>query len=623
MDPRLLDYYNRELAYLRELGQEFAEQYPKVASRLGMHGVEVADPYVERLLEGFSFLTARIQLKMDAEFPRFSQRLLEIFYPNYVAPTPAMAIVQLKPKMSEGSLAAGFMVPKDSVMHSGIGKGMQTACEFRTGHDVMLWPLEIAEASATAAPADLPITMLPVERPIKGALRLRLKTVGELKMAQLNLDSLTFFLNGTDDIASTLYENLFAHSLGIIGCEPQRPVRWMEFLPPDHISPEGFEAGQAMLPYHARAFQGYRLLHEYFAFPSRYQFFTLRGLKKMVTQCSGNTLDLTVLLDCPAGELEYVVDKKQFALFCTPAINLFPKRGDRIAVGSARHEHHVVIDRTRPLDYEVYMVNNVIGHGEEASVDQVFRPFYASLEGDDGGYGAYYAVRREPRVMSDAGRRHGTRTNYVGSEVFLSLVDQREAPYSELLRHLSIDTLCTNRDLALLIPVGGHSDFTLTASAPVEAVNILRGPSKPVPALAENAITWRLISHLNLNYLTMTDLNAAEGAQALRELLSLYGLLSDLALKKQIDAVQRSEVKMVTRRLPQKGPIVFGRGVAVDVTVDEGLFAGTSPFLFGAVLEQFFARHVSINVFTETTLRSLQRGEIMHWKPRIGKRPTA
>jgi type VI secretion system protein ImpG len=50
-----------------------------------MRGIDVADPYTERLMEGFAFLTSRVQMKMDAEFPRFSQRLLEMIAPNYLA----------------------------------------------------------------------------------------------------------------------------------------------------------------------------------------------------------------------------------------------------------------------------------------------------------------------------------------------------------------------------------------------------------------------------------------------------------------------------------------------------------------------------------------------------------
>jgi type VI secretion system protein ImpG len=623
MDPRLLQYYNSELSYLREMGQEFAQQYPKIAGRLGMHGVEIADPYVERLLEGFSFLTARIQLKMDAEFPRFSQRLLEVLYPNYLAPTPAMAIARIKPRMNEGTLSSGFTIARQSVMLGGLAKGERTACEFRTTHDVTLWPLEIVEVSCTGAPADLPISTLPIDRPVKGALRIRLKAAGTAKLTACDMDRLTFYLAGTDDVASQLYEIIFGHALGIVGTSGHKPSDWMVFRDTAFIAPEGFDSTQAMLPYDARAFQGYRLLHEYFAFPSRYQFFSLSGLRDMVRYAKDDVLDLTILLDCPVGKLEQLVDKNQLALFCTPVINLFPKRGDRLSLGMQNHDHHIVIDRTRPLDYEVYAVTGIVGHQEDGSADQTFRPFYASLESDADPYGAYYATRREPRMLSEAAKRTGTRSAYVGSELFLSLVDQHEAPFSSTLRHLSVDTLCTNRDLPLLMPIGTEHDLVMTASAPVDGIRVLRGPSSPSPAIAEQAITWRLISHLNLNYLTLTDLDAVAGAQALRELLSLYALLSDATLTRQVDAVQRVQSNAITRRLPQKGPIVFGRGIGIDITLDESLFAGTSPYLFGAVLEHFFARHVSVNVFTETNLRSLQRGLIGQWTPRIGKRPIA
>ncbi|MDR3482369.1 MAG: type VI secretion system baseplate subunit TssF [Burkholderiaceae bacterium] len=623
MDSRLLEYFDSELAVLREAGQEFAAQYPKVASRLGTDGVEVSDPYVERLLEGFGFLTARIRLKMDAQFPQFSQRLLDALYPNYLAPTPSMAIVELQPRMAEQALLSGFSIPRNSPMHAAVAKGESTACEFRTAHDVTLWPLEIVAAVCSGAPPDLPLAGLQLARAVKGALRIRLKTSNGMPLAQLAVDQLTFYLAGTDDIASRLYEIIFGHALGVVGCEPHRPLGWMEFLGADAIGTEGFDSEQSMLPYHARAFQGYRLLHEYFAFPNRFQFFRLSGLQKFVCQAQGDTLDLTILLDCPVGDLENLVGKRQLALFCTPVVNLFPKRGDRLAVDPQLHEHHIVADKTRPLDYEIYSVASAVGYEDDPSKSQQFRSFYASLGQDDGVFGAYYSVRREPRVASESAKRSGTRTNYVGSEVFIALVDQRNAPYNQALRHLSVDMLCTNRDLPLLIPIGGASDFEMAASIPLKSIKIMRGPTEPATALADSAMTWRLISHLNLNYLALSELDAGDGAQALRELLSLYALLSDLALKKQIDAVQRNIVKPITRRLPQKGPLVFGRGVGIDLTVDESLFAGTSPYLFGAVLAQFFARHVGLNVFAETALHSLQRGEIARWKPTIGKRPVA
>jgi type VI secretion system protein ImpG len=152
VDPRLLDYYNRELAYVREQGAEFADKFPKVAARLAMRGIEVADPYVERLLESFAFMSARIQLKMDAEFPRFSQRLLDVVYPSYLAPTPAMGIVKFEPSKSEGGSADGYTLPRHTRLRARLPAHEQTACEFRTAHAITMWPLRLAEARLTAAP---------------------------------------------------------------------------------------------------------------------------------------------------------------------------------------------------------------------------------------------------------------------------------------------------------------------------------------------------------------------------------------------------------------------------------------------------------------------------------------
>src|SRR6185436_17955759 len=174
MDPRLLQYYNLELQHLRETGAEFAREFPKIAARLGMHDLEVADPYVERLLEGVGFLAARVQLKLDAEFPRFTQSLLEIVYPHYLAPTPSMVVAKLSPDPGETNLAAGVTIPRGTTMQ-GIQIAEDTAaCEFRSAQDVTLWPLEVVSASYFSFAPDLPITSLPVASRVKGGLRIRL-----------------------------------------------------------------------------------------------------------------------------------------------------------------------------------------------------------------------------------------------------------------------------------------------------------------------------------------------------------------------------------------------------------------------------------------------------------------
>ncbi|HEY5309702.1 MAG TPA: type VI secretion system baseplate subunit TssF, partial [Casimicrobiaceae bacterium] len=303
--------------------------------------------------------------------------------------------------------------------------------------------------------------------------------------------------------------------------------------------------------------------------------------------------------------------------------NLFPRRSDRLPVMPDQFEHHVVMDRARPLDFELYTISKVEGHTASESDALEFRPFYGALASESRQSGCYYSQRREPRLLSERARRQGPRTGYIGSEVFLSLVDQEEVPFRGDLRQLTVHALCTNRDLPLLMPLGGPTDFTLIASAPVEAIKVLRGPSRPAPALADREITWRLISHLGLNYLTLTELDREQGAISLRRLLGLYSGLADPQTARQIDGVQGLSLRAVTRRMPRPGPLVFGRGVELTLSFDEDSFAGTGAFLLGLVLERFFARHVSLNSFTETIVRSVQRGEIARWTPRSGERPVA
>lgn len=624
MDPRLLDYYNRELGYVREQGAEFAEQFPKVAARLGMRGIEVADPYVERLIEGFAFMSARIQLKMDAEFPKFSQRLLDLVYPGYLAPTPSMGIAKFEPSRSEGGSPDGFTLPRHSRLRARLPAHEQTACEFRTAHEVTLWPLRLAEARLTAAPPDLPIAGYRWGAPVRGALRLTFETTNQVEVASLRLDALPIFINGTPDTASRLQELLHTQCVGVLIHAGGLPIRHLVPYPPEALQPEGFSSEQAMLPHESRAFDGHRLLHEYFSFPERYRFFSLNDLNRALRQIGGNKFEIVLLLKQANVALEPLVDVANFALYCAPVVNLFQRTSDRIPVTSTRFEYHAVIERTRPLDFEIHSIQKVVGHHNESDRELTFHPFYAAADVDRRGAGAYFSVRREPRVLSERSRRQGPRTGYVGSECFLSLVDSKEAPFSSELRQITVEALCTNRDLSLLTPVGNSSsDLTLMSSAPIDSIQFIVSPTRPSPALAEREITWRLISHLGLNYLTMTDLNPEQGASALRELLGLYARLGAPGAEAQIGSVQKMAVRAVDRRVPNRGPIVFGRGVSLEIEVDEIPFAGVSPWLLGAVLEQFFTRHVGINAFTELSLRSIQRGHIGSWKPRVGRRPMA
>jgi type VI secretion system protein ImpG len=501
-----------------------------------------------------------------------------------------------------------------------LGKGDQTACEFRTAHDVTLWPVEIAEARYFACGNQLNGIELGRLGAVKAALRLRLRAGAGLAFSELSLENLPVYLRGSDIVPSRLLEQLLAQASGLLvmpATAGQTSPPWHEFIGKKHLRALGAGDDEALLPAGPRSFQGYRLLQEYFTLPQRFMFVDIGGIGPAVRRCAGTELDIVVLFNRLEPSLEPLVGAGNFGLYCTPAINLFPKRVDRVHLSDQQSDYHVVPDRTRPMDYEIYQIQQVTGYGSGAEAVQTFQSFYRAndLHAD----GAYYQVRRDARLLSERQRRQGARTSYVGSEIFLSLVDASEAPHRSGLRQLGVDTLCSNRDLVLSMPLGGgKTDFTVGDGAPVKSVRCVAGPTMPAPSHAEGETAWRLVSHLSLNYLSLMDQDQSAGAAALRDLLRLYCGSHDAAAHKQVEGVRSVQAEAIVRRLPLPGPITYGRGLQVAVTLDEQAFEGSGVFVLGMVLEQFFAKYVSLNSFTETVIKT-GRGVVMAWPARVGR----
>jgi type VI secretion system protein ImpG len=624
MDPRLVRYYNEELRHLREMGAEFARQFPKIASRLGMEGLEVTDPYVERLLEGFAFLAARIQLKIDAEFPRFTQRLLEILYPQFVQPIPSMLVAQVQPELGDAALAAGVTMPRGTVLTAQPGRAGATSCEFRTAHELRLWPLELTQAEYFTHAADLPLAALPAWRRYRAGLRLRLRATAGVDLSALALDALRVHCTGVDDLAFRLHALVCGHALGVLVLPARRAAGWHEAIDGECIRAAGFDDDEALLPQSLRGFEGYRLLQEYFAFPQRFLFFDVDGLGDALRRHGGDEVDVIVLLSKADPALQQAVDASALALHCVPAINLLERRCDRIQVTSEVSDFHVVPDRTRPMDFEVHSLLDVTGYGTGVQAEYKFLPFYQAFHTEPRHHGAYYALRRQPRLLSEHQQREGPRSSYLGTEVYLSLVDADEAPYPGELRQVGVRALCTNRDLPLLMPVGGaRGDLTTSLAIPVKSIRIVKGPSRPQSAAREGDAPWRLVNQLSINHLSLVDVDEHQGAAALREMLRLHVPPGDTASLRQVDGLRSMTVTPVVRRLPFDGPITFGRGLELQLEIDDLAFEGASAYLLGCVLERFLARHVSLNGFVVMRVHSSGRGEILEGLPRCGARPIA
>jgi type VI secretion system protein ImpG len=335
-----------------------------------------------------------------------------------------------------------------------------------------------------------------------------------------------------------------------------------------------------------------------------------------------NEVDIVLLFNRIDNALLQAVDAGSLALHCVPAINLLERRCDRIHVGTDTSEFHVVPDRTRPLDFEVHTLTEVVGYGSGVNREWRFLPFYNAFHTERQTHNAYFSTQREPRLMSQVQQRDGPRSAYIGTEVYLSVVDSQEAPFPEELRQIGVRALCSNRDLPLLMPVGNaRGDLTLTQTAPVKTIQVIKGPSRPMSALREGNLAWKLINQLSLNHLSLTNTDAEHGAAALREILRLYAPTGDAGAQRQVDGLRSVALQSVVRRLPMAGPITFGRGVEVTIEADDLSFEGASAFLLGCVLERFVARHVSLNGFTQLRLHSANRGDILIGRPRCGTRP--
>jgi len=630
MNEAFLRYYEDELRHVREMAAEFGALHPLVAGQLRLRNDGCEDPFVERLLEGFAFMAARVHQKLDADFPVFTQSLLETVYPAMLSPVPSMGIVEIHP---DPALTEMLTVPRGASLTGHLGPDIDTRCEFRTAHEVKIHPFTLARDSVGKAryfDRDLDLLRLPAGLPVKAALRLRLElpkdgpTFAQLK----DLDELTFFLRGDTTACGRLYEEIFSQATHLFTADGRapigRPVR--TFVLGESEGPRlalgGFGVDEAMLPVESRVFEGYRLLREYMGMPQRFLFFKLQGLGRALAGMNTSAVDLILGFRRGVPEMANLVRPETFVLNATPVVNLFERRADHVALDRNRSEFHLVVDRTKPLHHEVLMVQDVAALMRGSSARSPFLPFYRCGVGDPGAR-AFYTVRREPRLLSNREKREGPSSRYLGSEVYLSLVDGRNAPYHDNAEALAVRVLCSNRHLPLSMPLSGRdTDLLPEGGLAIASVRWLVPPTAPMDSLAEGSNAWRFVSHLSLNYLSLVE-DSGKGIVALRDLLRIYMPGAMVDAFEWIDGISSVTSKPVIRRMPGGGPVAFQRGLAVDITFDERRFAGASAFLCGTVLSRFLAHHVTINSFVETTLISSTRGRLVTWPPMTGTRALA
>lgn len=603
-------YYESELSYLRQLGAEFARERPKIADRLLLNREtgRSTDPHVERLLEAFAFLTARVQLKLNDEFPEIAEALLETLYPHYLAPFPSMSVVEFEVDPARGKLPQGFTIPRHSRLFSREVRGVP--CRFRTTYPVTLWPVSVAQARYQTAPFGKDVTVPAGARQAKAMLRIELRTGGGASLAELKLDRLRFFLHGDEPLVHQLYEQIFNRAVQVVvrgGAAESDPSR---VLGAGALKPVGFERGEGLLPYPNRSFLGYRLLTEYFCFPHKFLFVDVAGLDSLDRSRLKDKLEILLFFDREAPNLQSQVAAETFRLGCTPAVNLFEQQADPIRVTHTKTEYQVLPDVRNHAAMEVYSIDSVESSDLQTHEQIVYQPIYAFKHGFDAeGPQAYWRLTRRPSV----------RQNDRGTDAFLSLVNASFEPCQPSAEVLMVRTTCTNRDLPKDLRTAGGADwgFQLEAAAPCRRIVPVVAPTAPA-RLPFDQMRWRLLSHLSLNHLSITD--AEDGAAALREILGVYDYAGTAASRQHIEGIasvaSRRKVAPISDGLGQG----FCRGIEVTVEFDEEKYAGGGLFLFASVLERFLALYASLNSVTRLTARLKQRDEYLkQWPFRAGE----
>lgn len=609
MSARLEQEYENELAAIRHLARDFAREHPNVAGRLILSeetGLS-QDPHVERLIEAFAFLTARLQVKLKDEFPELIDSLLGVLYPHYLAPIPSMAIAQLHLDSAQASLTGGTTIPRDTELFSREIAGQP--CRFRTAAPVTVWPIQVTRARYQSSPFGADVVPPFESRDAEAAIRIELRGAGGAPLTKLGIGELRFFLSGDQPTTHQLYELLFNHVTNLQIRLPQAlPGKGSLTLPPAAIRPVGFEEHEGMLPYGPRSFPGYRLLTEYFAFPQKFLFFDLTRLEGLAQMPPQQEAELLIFLNRSAPQLESRVTADSFRLSCVPIVNLFTKLAEPIRLSRTKTDYLVVPDARRPHAMEVYSVDEVESIHPDTKEVIRYQPFYSLTDKTETASGAFWHHQRRPSPLSSD----------TGTDVYLVMVNSDFDPAVPATEVVSVRTTCTNRNLPAEIQRTGSVDwqFQLTGQSPVRRVSTPVDPTSAL-RLAEGGERWRLLSHLSLNHLSLAG--GPDGAAALREILRLYDYTASSSTAQQIDglfSVRSSRGIAPIREGHTRG---FCRGLDVEVTFDDEKFPGTGFYLLASVLERFLGQYASINSFTRMVARSRQRDFWeKRWPPRTG-----
>ncbi|MCF5891316.1 type VI secretion system baseplate subunit TssF [Aeromonas veronii] len=579
-------YFRDELAFLRLQGREFADSYPELTRFLSEQNT---DPDVERLLEGFAFLTGNLRAKIEDEFPELTHGLLNMLWPNYLRPVPSMTIMQFS--VIPGAIAQPALVRQGCQLDS--LPIDDVTCHFQTCHDAWVYPAEMRQITAQSG-NDL------------STISLDIALHAPLPLSELQLDKLRFFLGGDSYTAYELYfwlSNQLSHiELEIDGKHFRQEAKALKSV--------GFERDDALLPYPNNVYSGYRILQEYFCFPESFLFFELSGGEWPKQPLPVSEFKIHFCFDRPLPA-ELKIRPDSFMLNCVPAINLFQHDSEPVNLNGRQAEYPLKASYRYADSFEIFSVDQVEGWVEgnmgrsrgTPRIYQTFESFQHQIERAKQRLALYYRVRVRESVSGD------------GFEHSLSFVRGDETTTVDLDESISVTLTCTNRSRAARLKVG--SICVPTGSSPSFATfrNLIR-PTRPLRPALDGSLHWTLISNLSLNYVSLLRRDALVQVLRTYDFPALHDKQAEQASRKRLAGIEEIETKPVDR-LVRGMPV---RGLKSVLSIRQSAFGSEGElYLFSTVLAHFFSLYASVNAFHLLEVVNLDNKERYQWPVQIGQ----
>ncbi|KTD65739.1 type VI secretion system baseplate subunit TssF [Legionella spiritensis] len=563
------DYYQRELKKIKQLSKEFSLNNPTLAPLLREQN---NDPDVERLLEGVAYLTSQIQLKMDRQLPDLIDELTELFFPQYLRPIPGSAILQFIPKKK---LADRLLIKQNTEIASIPIDG--TSCVFRTANDIIVEPVTINTIRYTETPQG------------NASIDIVCDLCG-ISLDNWSSNSLKFFINQPFNQACDTYYLLLHHLKEIVvSAESSPPLT----LPPNMLQPCGFKDTDTLYPAKHTSNPAYQLIQEYLNQPKKFLFLELTGLKQWIHRSNTQQFTISLIINqVPSWFSD--IQAQDFVLHAVPILNIFKHDAEPIYLNHKKFEYPIIPSGNNP-NITIYEIKKITGYRQYAKqqIDYVHALDFDKHRKKN----QYYTLHSRPSAVKD------------NKEWMLGFIYDfnDEIPSDETI---SVDLLCSNGNLASLLDIGDISRITDSSPENVTFSNITVPTSYIEPAFDDNRI-WHFQSLLSLNFLKLMN------KDNLIKIITLF--LHEQGENRRINVSRLQGIVSIkpqsTRRLYRRSMIV---GTKISMVCDPEYYGSPGDmYLFGCILNEFFAINAPFNTFTHFEMINVKTKEIWEWTPRL------